>query len=288
MLVAALPPEYTMVGFIAQFVCALLVSLVIMLCCSRGYRFRIRRTRVLGVIPARYGSTRFPGKPLVEIAGMPMILRTYYRASRSRRITRLLVATDDERIQQVCDAAGVEVIMTETALSNGTERCAQALQRVVGKYDVVVNIQGDEPLIDPVVIDNVIEALQTSPDVMYTTAVTSLKHDEAHMRNRVKCVVDLHGYAIYFSRGMIPFNKRGKVDEMFQYWLHLGLQCFDARFLEIYPRLPCTPCQLQEDLEQLKIIEHGYRIKVIKANHYSHGVDEPDDVPTVEALLSRT
>ena len=248
--------------------------------------FQRRRIRVLGVIPARYSSTRFPGKPLVPIAGIPMIIRTHAQAAKARRITRLIVATDDERIKRVCEEAGAEVIMTDGDIPNGTERCAQALQRSSGTFDIVVNIQGDEPLIDPEIIDSVIEALQVNPDVLYSTPVAHLEHDEVLKKGRVKCIVDKSGYAIYFSRGLLPSNKTGEADPSYDYWLHLGLQCYDADFLSLYAKLPSTPCQLQEDLEQLKAIEHGYRIKVVKVRHAAHGVDVPDDVASIEAILA--
>ena len=246
------------------------------------------RSRVLGVIPARYKSSRFPGKPLVNIAGVPMIVRTYQQALKSRLITRLVVATDDSRIKQVCEAVGAEVIMTDEDLLNGTERCAQALRKLSGEYDVVVNIQGDEPLIDHEVIDAVIEALQADHTAVYSTPVAKMRCDEVTNKGRVKCIFDQMGYAIYFSRGVIPHNKTGEVDPQQEYWLHLGLQCYDAMFLIRYPDLPPTPCQLQEDLEQLKVIEHGYKMKVVKVEHAAHGVDVPEDVDSIEALMTKS
>ena len=239
------------------------------------------------MIPARYASSRFPGKPLVMIKGKPMIVRTYEQAAKATTLTRLVVATDDVRIKRACEAAGAEVVMTDDDIPNGTERAAQALDRLGGKFDVVVNIQGDEPLIEPGIIDDVVRALQRSPDSVYSTPVTPLKREEVQMHSRVKCIVDQAGYAMYFSRGMIPNNKTGAVDPEHEYLLHLGLQCYDAKFLRIYPKLPPTPLQLQEDLEQLKVIEHGYRMKVVRVNHCAHGVDEPGDVASIEAIMDR-
>ncbi|KAF7800757.1 3-deoxy-manno-octulosonate cytidylyltransferase, mitochondrial [Senna tora] len=175
--------------------------------------------------------------------------------------------------------------MTSESCRNGTERCNEALQKLEKKYDVVVNIQGDEPLIEPEIIDGVVKALQAAPDAVFSTAVTSLKPEDANDPNRVKCVVDNHGYAIYFSRGMIPFNKSGKVNPQFPYLLHLGIQSYDAKFLKIYPDLQPTPLQLEEDLEQLKVLENGYRMKVIKVDHEAHGVDTPEDVGKIESLM---
>ena len=214
------------------------------------------RTRVLGVIPARYASSRFPGKPLVMIAGKPMIVRTYEQAKKARTLTRLVVATDDARIKAACEAAGAEVVMTDAAIPNGTERCESAAEKMGETFDVVVNVQGDEPLIEPEIIDACVRALQEAPD------------------------------AVYFSRGMIPNNKRGVPDDDHEYLLHLGLQAYDAAFLKVYSRLPATPCQLQEDLEQLKVLEHGYKMKTVKVAHAAHGVDEPADVASIEAILA--
>ena len=246
-----------------------------------------KRTRVLGVIPARYASTRFPGKPLVMIAGKPMIVRTYLQAKKATQLDALVVATDDERIRDAIVKAGGDVVMTDEAIPNGTERCAQAVDRTAGEFDIVVNIQGDEPLIEPEIIDEVVLALKNAPkDCVYSTPVTPLKHEEVTMQGRVKCITDVNGYAIYFSRGMLPNNKKGKVDPSFDYWLHLGLQCYDREFLRLFPKMPATPMQMQEDLEQLKVIENGYKIKVIRVNHCAHGVDEPEDVASIEKIIA--
>ena len=246
-----------------------------------------KRTKVLGVIPARYASTRFPGKPLVMIAGKPMIVRTYLQAKKASQLDALVVATDDERIRDAIVKAGGDVVMTDESIPNGTERCAQAAERTAGEYDIVVNIQGDEPLIEPEIIDEVVLALKNAPkDCVYSTPVTLLKHEEVCMQGRVKCITDVNGYAIYFSRGMLPNNKKGEVDKSFEYWLHLGLQCYDREFLKLFPKMPATPMQMQEDLEQLKVIENGYKIKVIRVNHCAHGVDEPEDVASIEKIIA--
>lgn len=127
--------------------------------------------------------------------------------------------------------------------------------------------------------------MQSTPDAVFSTAVTSLNPKDALDPNRVKCVVDNHGYAIYFSRGLIPFNKSGNVNPQFPYLLHLGIQSYDTKFLSIYPELPSTPLQLEEDLEQLKVLENGYKMKVIKVEHDAHGVDTPEDVEKIESLM---
>ncbi|KAG5223075.1 Nucleotide-diphospho-sugar transferases superfamily protein [Salix suchowensis] len=214
-------------------------------------RYRKFRSRVVGIIPAR----------------------TWERAKLASTLDHIVVATDDEKIAECCRGFGADVVMTSESCQNGTERCNEALQKLDKKYDVVVNIQGDEPLIEPEIIDGIVKALQAAPDAVFSTAVTALKPEDAFDPNRVKCVVDNRGYAIYFSRGLIPYNKTGKVNPQFPYMLHLGIQSYDSKFLKIYPELQPTPLQLEEDLEQLKVLENG------------HGVDIPEDVEKIETLM---
>ncbi|KAB1201050.1 3-deoxy-manno-octulosonate cytidylyltransferase, mitochondrial [Morella rubra] len=249
---------------------------------SRSAKFR---SRVIGIIPARFSSSRFQGKPLVPILGKPMIQRIWERAKLATTIDKLVVATDDDRIAEICLGFGADVIMTSESCRSGTERCTEALQKLREKFDIVVNIQVDEPLIEPEIIDGVVKALQAAPDAVFSTAVTSLKPEDASDPNRVKCVVDTHGYAIYFSRGLIPYNKSGNVNRNFPYFLHLGIQSYDAKFLKIYPELSPTLLQLEEDLEQLKVLENGYKMKVIKVDHDAHGVYTSEDVEKIEALM---
>ncbi|PRW32681.1 3-deoxy-manno-octulosonate mitochondrial isoform A [Chlorella sorokiniana] len=252
-----------------------------------------KRRRVVGVLPARYQSSRFPGKPLVPILGKPMILRTYEQACKAKTLDAVIVATDDERIAEACRAAGAQVVMTHPDCANGTERCEEAVSKLKRQYDIVVNIQGDEPLIEPECIDAVVQALQDSPDAVYSTACTPLAHKEVPLRQRVKCITDQNGYAIYFSRGVLPSNKDGEVRSYptpFQekpYLLHLGLQCYDRQFLRHYCRMPPTPLQMMEDLEQLKVLENGHRMKVVVVDHSAHGVDLPEDVASIEQLLKQ-
>ncbi|KAM0938607.1 putative 3-deoxy-manno-octulosonate cytidylyltransferase [Dioscorea sansibarensis] len=249
---------------------------------GRGRRLR---SRVVGIIPARFASSRFEGKPLVKILGKPMIQRTWERAMLASTLDRVVVATDDQKIAECCRGFGADVIMTSESCRNGTERCNEAFQKLDKYYDIVVNIQGDEPLIEPEIIDGIVKALQGAPDAVFSTAVTALKPKDALDPNRVKCVVDNRGYAIYFSRGLIPYNKSGRLNPKFPYLLHLGIQSYDAKFLRTYPHLPPTPLQLEEDLEQLKVLEYGYKMKVIKVDHDAHGVDTPEDVERIEALM---
>ncbi|KAI4388303.1 hypothetical protein MLD38_000645 [Melastoma candidum] len=232
-----------------------------------------------------FASSRFQGKPLVNILGKPMIQRTWERAKLATTLDHVVVATDDEKIADCCRGFGADVIMTSESCRNGAERCSEAVQKLKKKYDIVVNIQGDEPLIEPEIIDGIVKALQDAPDAVFSTAVTPLKPEDAFDPNRVKCIVDNHDYALYFSRGLVPFNKTGKVNPQFPYMLHLVRQSYDCEFLKLYPELEPTPLQLEEDLEQLKILENGYKIKVIRVHHDAHGVDTPEDVQKLESLM---
>ncbi|KAK2077217.1 hypothetical protein QBZ16_004851 [Prototheca wickerhamii] len=245
----------------------------------------------VGVLPARYESSRFPGKPLVPILGVPMILRTYEQAKKAKTLDTVVVATDDERIASLCREHGALVAMTDPDCPNGTERCEQAVAALPGKYDIVINIQGDEPLIEPETIDAVVRALQDSPDAVYSTAATPMAHEEVPLRQRVKVVTDTQGYAVYFSRGVLPHNKDGAVRSYPAPWqdkpylLHLGIQCYDRAFLKKYCKMPATPLMAMEDLEQLKVLENGFRMKVVEVEHSAHGVDLPEDVASIEKIL---
>ena len=173
----------------------------------------------------------------------------------------------------------------------GTDRCDAAVSQLKETFDIVVNIQGDEPLIEPEIIDEVVDSLQKAPDAVYSTPCTPLAHEDVPLRQRVKCIVDVNGYAIYFSRGVLPHNKKGEIKAFpkpyadLPYLLHLGLQCYDRKFLSKYAKMPHTPLQLMEDLEQLKVLENGYKIKVVQVDHCAHGVDEPEDVKSIEAKI---
>ena len=246
------------------------------------------------MVPARYASTSFPGKPLAPIRGKggpkPMIQRTYEQALLAETLDLVVVATDDRRIYNACKAFGAEVVMTGDCPS-GTDRCETAVAQLRRQFDVVVNIQGDEPLLEPEVIDAVVRALQDSPDAVYSTCVTPMAPEDVPLRQRVKCIVDQLGYAIYFSRGVLPANKTGEARpypapfDRLPYLLHLGLQCYDRGFLAKYEKMPHTPLQLMEDLEQLKVFENGYKVKVVQVDHAAHGVDLPEDVASIEAKL---
>lgn len=234
--------------------------------------------RVLGVIPARYGSTRFPGKPLADLAGKPMVWHTYTNAKSSTVLTKLVVATDDDRIRTAVEGFGGEVVMTPVDLENGTERCDAVLKILAARgerYDVVVNIQGDEPFIEGAHVDAVAAVVLDSDAVMGTLARPHIDEADVTGVNNVKVVLDVNGYALYFSRAVIPHNKKGAYDPNTKYWRKLGIYSYRASFLPEYIAMPESLLQRSEDLEQNKVIEAGRRIKVGIVQEAVHGVDTP-------------
>mgnify|MGYP001047578686 FL=1 len=239
--------------------------------------------RVLGVIPARYGSTRLPGKPLLDLAGKPMIQWVYERARQARLLERLLVATDDERIVAAVEKFGGEARMTSPDHPTGSDRIAEVVRDI--ECEAVVNVQGDEPLIDPQVIDLATQALLDDTSVSMSTLMICIGEEEARDRNVTKVVVDGNGFALYFSAAPIPCHRA----ETGHGWRkHIGLYVYRRDFLLLYPTLPRTPLEQTEKLEQLRALEHGYRIKVVETDYDSVSSDVPEDVPRVLALLGNS
>lgn len=238
------------------------------------------RLRVVGVIPARWGASRFPGKPVTPIAGRPMIAHVIERARGSALLDEVVVATDDERIADVARDAGARVVLTGEA-ATGTDRIAQAV-RAMGNVDVVVNIQGDEPLIDPAVIDAVVQPFASWEGVQVVTAARPFALDEDPADpNRVKVVVGLDGRALYFSRAPIPFARGRAVAPA----LHVGIYAFWRAALQRFADLKPTPLEACEGLEQLRLLEHGIPVHVVRVDWRGIAVDVPDDVRLVEERL---
>jgi len=244
---------------------------------------------ILGVIPARWGSTRFPGKSLAPIAGKPLIQRVIERCRKAKSLDGILVATDDERIRDAVIALDVDVVMTRADHPSGTDRIAEAIQG--READVVVNIQGDEPLIDPLLIDQVGSTLAETDKWDMATAATAIT-DEADITNSsvVKVVWDRDGRALYFSRATIPFIREkdtGPARDEPLYWRHIGIYGYRRSFLERLVAEP--PCALEEaeKLEQLRALYLGCRMKVIPTEEIGIGVDTPEDVAKVEAVIER-
>ncbi len=242
------------------------------------------------IIPARYASTRFPGKPLAELCGKPMVQWVYERSSLCEAVDRVVVATDDQRIANAVVAFGGDVTMTRADHATGTDRLAEVAEGL--DDELIVNVQGDEPLIDPAMIQAAVAPLlndQSIPMGTLRTPLTSL--DEFRNPNVVKVVTDRAGFALYFSRAPIPYP-RDFAAQLEQRWSelatakHVGLYVYRRSFLLDYPHLPKTPLEEQECLEQLRALEHGYRIHVATTDLVGQGVDTPADLERVRAILS--
>jgi 3-deoxy-manno-octulosonate cytidylyltransferase (CMP-KDO synthetase) len=242
------------------------------------------RSKVLGIIPARYASTRFPGKPLAPLGGKTLIWQTYSNARDCASLDALVVATDDQRIFDHVKGFGGQVIMTSPDCLNGTDRAVEVIGTAdFSDYDIIINIQGDEPRAPIDLLDRVVGELQGNPDAVMVTAVIPICAEEGRDPSRVKCVVDQKGRALYFSRAMIPATKSGKLPE--GVYQHLGIYAYRKEFLLQLIDLPVTPLQMIEDLEQLKVLEHGFPIHVVVGTNAIHGVDTPEDLKRVEELL---
>ena len=243
--------------------------------------------RAIGVIPSRWGSTRFPGKSLALIGGKPLLVRVVERARQARRLDDILVATDDERIAAAARACGANAVMTRADHPSGTDRIAEAVRGLAA--DVVVNIQGDEPLIDPGLIDRVAGALADADGWDMATAASPLHSaEELHNSDVVKVVRALDGRALYFSRSPIPFVRgaaAGFPPVAGMHFRHVGLYGYRRAFLERLVKEP--PCELEnlEKLEQLRALALGCRMVVLDCDAAGIGVDSPADVPRAEALL---
>jgi 3-deoxy-manno-octulosonate cytidylyltransferase (CMP-KDO synthetase) len=242
--------------------------------------------QVVVVIPSRFASRRLPGKPLVTLAGKPMVQHVYERAKLAQTIHRVLVATDDQRIFDAVQAFGGEAKMTRSDHRTGTERIAEVAAHEPG--DVFVNVQGDEPLIDPVSIDTAVAALLEEPPAQITTVATPIRHVPDIMDpNIVKTVLDFDSHALYFSRAPVPWVRDTQQKIHVKYWKHLGLYVFQRDALLEYPTLPQGELEKIEQLEQLRWLENGWRIRVVEVQHDAVSVDVADDVTRVEKLLQK-
>lgn len=239
----------------------------------------MQNVNVLGVIPARYASTRFPGKPLADIAGKSMIRRVYERAAKSERICRLVVATDDSRIYDHVKSFTDDVYMTSSDHSNGTERIAEILAKddfANDNYGIVVNIQGDEPFIDYRQIDEAVSVLVNCEDAEVGTLVKKENLKVAENANKVKVVVGNDGKALYFSRSVIPFNM--EKDDSVMYNIHVGMYAYRTDVLKKIVEMRRGRLESLERLEQLRWLENGIKIYVKETNMSSYGVDVPEDI----------
>jgi 3-deoxy-manno-octulosonate cytidylyltransferase (CMP-KDO synthetase) len=243
--------------------------------------------KALGVIPARYASTRLPGKPLVPLAGKPMIERVWERVRRATSLSGVVVATDDERICSAVRAFGGEAALTRSDHRSGTERVAE-VAAAHKDIDIFVNVQGDEPLIEPAAIDQAVEAMREDPEVVVATLAVPIGNPADIMDpNVVKTVLDFDGNGLYFSRAPIPWvrDRGGPVHA--RHLKHLGLYAYRRDALLEFATFPQGDLERVEQLEQLRWLENGYRIRVVETEHDSIGVDVPEDVARVEQLLGR-
>jgi 3-deoxy-manno-octulosonate cytidylyltransferase (CMP-KDO synthetase) len=243
---------------------------------------------IIAVIPARYGSTRFPGKALASIQGKPMIQWVYERTRRSALIDRVIVATDDDRILGAVKSFGGDAVMTSTTHATGTDRIAEVVQNI--ECDLVVNVQGDEPLIRHEMIDQAITPLVNDGSIPMGTLCRKIEsREEAFDPNVVKVVFDRNGFALYFSRAPIPWDRerwagRTSLNELpFSgvMYKHIGLYVYRRTFLLEFARLSQTTLEDTEKLEQLRALEHGYRVRTVVTEYESFGVDIPDDLSKI-------
>jgi len=232
--------------------------------------------KIVAIIPARWASTRFPGKPLVEILGKPIVQHVWERCREATDIDAVIVATDDKRIAEVAAKFGADVSMTKTSHTTGTDRLGEVASRLRG-VSHVINVQGDEPAIDPKLISDLAVSLRREPRLqMITAAARFPANADLENPNQVKVIMDLNGNAIYFSRYAIPYvrNQRDAIQPM----QHLGIYGYRLSFLKKFISWKPTPLELAESLEQLRALEHGTAIRVIQATKRSVGVDSPDDI----------
>lgn len=254
-----------------------------------------KENKIIAVIPARYASTRFPGKALALIQNKPMIQWVYERTRQSRYIDRVLVATDDDRIVSAVSKFGGESVMTSPQHATGTDRIAEVANKFA--CDLIVNVQGDEPLIQPEMIDQAIQPLVDDPSIPMGTLCKRITHaDEAFDPNVVKVVLDRNGFALYFSRAPIPWDRdqwAGKkaFSELSLHnalYKHIGLYVYRREFLLRYANMPQTPLETIEKLEQLRALENGYKISAVVTEYESFGVDIPDDLGKIHRRLQES
>jgi 3-deoxy-manno-octulosonate cytidylyltransferase (CMP-KDO synthetase) len=246
--------------------------------------------KVIAVIPSRYASKRFPGKPLAILGGLPIIVRVYQQAAIAATINDTYVATDDRRIADTVTKYGGKVIFTEGSFVCGTDRIASAIKGL--DVDYVVNIQGDEPLIKPDTIDSVVGVLLNNPGEVMSTACSVMEDSaQADNPNIVKVVLSQNGHALYFSRSRIPFwsaydKTVSNPKDNQPVYRHIGIYGFKAEFVRKYPTWSRTPLEIAENLEQLRALENGYQIKCVISNQEFLGIDTPEDLPAAEKRLA--
>ncbi|HES59626.1 MAG: 3-deoxy-manno-octulosonate cytidylyltransferase [Calditrichaceae bacterium] len=239
------------------------------------------------VIPARFASSRLPGKPLALIAAKPMIQWVYEQAVKAKKIDRVIVATDHEKIKETVESFGGEVVMTCTDLASGTDRVAAAIQNI--DADIVINLQGDEPFVEPELLNQLVLVF-TDPEIDMATPIRKIKSNkEVNNPNVVKVVKDKNNYAIFFSRMAIPFlrnYKKAEWSDHFAYHKHIGIYAYRTNFLHRLTTLPVSPLEEAEKLEQLRVLENGYKIYTIETEYDSISVDTMEDLEKVNKMIT--
>lgn len=240
--------------------------------------------KVLCIIPARYASTRLPGKPLSLIAGKPMIQLVYERACQAQLPDEVVVATDSELVKQAVEGFGGKAVMTSPDHPSGTDRLAE-VALMYPDVDIIVNVQGDEPMIPPEIIDRLAAALSEDETLQMATMKVLMQEEDYANPAAVKVVTDQNGYALYFSRSLMPYPRNKPED--YRVFKHVGIYAYRRGFLLKYAALAPTPLERAESLEQLRALENGYKIKVLESDFQGIGVDTPEDLAAVNALFAK-
>lgn len=242
---------------------------------------------VVAIIPARYASTRLEGKPLLDIAGKPMILWVYERAGKAKLVNDVIVATDDKRIFDAVKGFKGKVVMTSASHKSGTDRLAEVAANL--KCDMVVNVQGDEPLIEPKMIDDVLRSMMDDANLQMATLKTKITDEEELSNpNVVKVVTDKNDFALYFSRLPIPYVRSKEQESSAFHYKHIGLYAYRKDFLLKFAQMKPTPLEEAEKLEQLRILENGYKIKVVETKYNSIGIDTQEDLERVRNIVEKS
>lgn len=241
--------------------------------------------KITAIIPSRYGSKRFEGKPLFPIAGKSMIQRVYERIEKAEILSEVLVATDDQRIFDAVSAFGGRVVMTSKTNRSGTDRVAEVAEKLgLAPDDVVINVQGDQPLLDPGSLEQVVSPFISESGIeMSTLAIAINTEAEIINPNNAKVILDVNGFALYFSRSPIPYALENTIH--FETYKHLGIYAYTRRFLDTFRRLPQGRLEVVEALEQLRALENGHRIRVIVTEYDSPEVDCPEDIERIEKCI---
>ena len=241
--------------------------------------------QAIGVIPARYSSTRFAGKVLADIAGKPMIWHVWQRAKKALLLDDVIIACDDKNVFDTCREFGANCVMTAKEHLSGSDRITEVISPLDVKF--IVNIQADEPLIQPLMIDSLVDGLQHDESVYMATLIKRIEDtNEINDPNVVKAVVDKNNFALYFSRARIPYRARSEQEKPI-YYKHIGLYAFTKDFLFTYKNIPSSSLENAEKLEQLRVLENGFRIKVIETKFDTVGVDTPEDLEKVREILAK-